>query len=103
MPDHAPTDPITDQDVFEDLYKQRHDRLLSSLTGLVRDRARAEDIAAIAFQRAWEKRAQFRGESSLGTWLETIGWNAAQRSWRQERPSHRDSVDVLETRRYAEP
>lgn len=81
MSDSTPADSITDQEIFEDLYKQGRDRLLASLTGMVRDRDRAEDITAAAFERAWEKRAQFRGESSPGTWLHAIGRNAALRSW----------------------
>src|SRR5713226_17525 len=103
MSDKTTTDQITDQEIFENLYKHRRDRLLASITGMVRDRDRAEDITAAAFQTAWEKRAQFRGEASLGTWLYAIGLNAARRSGRQERPVHRDPMDRLETRRYAEP
>ena len=103
MSDKAASDPTTDQEIFEHLYKDRHDRLLASIAGMVRDRDRAEDLTAEAFQTAWEKRAQFRGDSSLGTWLYSIGLNAARESWRQERPVHRDPMDRLETRRYAEP
>src|SRR5207247_7242835 len=100
MSDHTPADPITDQEIFENLYKQGHDRLLASITGMVRDRDRADDITAAAFETAWEKRAQFRGDSSLGTWLYAIGLNAARRSSRQERTVYRDPLD-LET--HAEP
>src|SRR5216684_1288299 len=100
MPDNVQTDPIRDHDAFEQLYKQGRDRMLASLTGLVRDRDRAEDITASAFQTAWEKRAQFRGDASMGTWLYAIGQNVARRSWREERPSYQDPVDRLETARY---
>jgi RNA polymerase sigma factor (sigma-70 family) len=103
MSDNTPTDPIRDQQVFQDLYKNRRERLLASITGMVRDRDRAEDITAAAFQRAWERPAQFRGDSSLDTWLHAIGLNAARRSWREERTAFRDPMDVLETRRHAEP
>src|SRR5947209_5444409 len=103
MSDSTPADPITDQEIFENLYKQGRDRLLASLTGMVRDRNRAEEITAAAFQSAWEQRSQFRGDSSLGTWLYAIALNTARRSWRQERSSHQDTLDRLETARYAEP
>jgi len=103
MPNNTTTDPMTDQEVFENLYKQRRDRLLASITGMVRDRDRAEDITAAAFQSAWEKREQFRGDSSLGTWLYAIGLNAARGSGRQERTVLHDPLDRLETQRYAEP
>src|SRR5258706_5543160 len=96
MRDDVPTDPISDQEVFEQLYKQGRDRLLAGVIGLVRDQDRAEDITAMAFQTAWEKRAQFRGDSSLGTWLYAIGQNAARRSWRQERTVDRGPIELLE-------
>src|SRR5258706_16114432 len=99
----AKNDPQKDREIFETLYRQGRHRLLASLAGLVRDRDRAEDITASAFHTAWEKRAQFRGDSSLGTWLYAIGRNAARRSWREERPSYQDQLDRLETARYAEP
>ena len=98
----ADSRPATDRAMFEDLYRNEHDRLHARFTGIVGDRDRADDIVAAAFQTAWEKRAQFRGESSLGTWLHAIALNAARRSWRQERHSHRDPVDRIEMYRDAE-
>lgn len=68
-----------DQEVFEQLYKHGRDRLLASVTGMVRDRDRAEDITAAAFHQAWSKREQFRGESALPTWLHAIAVNEARR------------------------
>jgi RNA polymerase sigma factor (sigma-70 family) len=103
MADKTLGDPIADQAMFKRLYEQIHSRLLKSVTGMVRDRVRAEDVAAKAFQVAWEKRAQFRGESSLGTWLHAIAFNTARHSWRQSRTSRQDSIERLETARYAEP
>ena len=103
MSDNAPPDPTADQEIFEHLFRQRHDRLLTSLTSLVNDRARAEDIAAIAFQTAWEKRAQFRGDSSLATWLYAISRIAAQQSWRKDPIVSREPMRRLETLRDAEP
>jgi RNA polymerase sigma factor (sigma-70 family) len=102
MSDKARTDQIADQEIFESLYKERHGRLLASLIGMVRDRGRAEDIAAAAFQTAWEKRTQFRGDSSLATWLYAIGFNAVRRSGWQERTVPRDPMH-LETQRHHEP
>ena len=99
MSDEPTTGPATDREIFEDLHKDRHDRLVSSLTGMVRDRDRAEDIASRAFQTAWEKRAQFRGDSSLATWLYAIALNAA----RQKERGLRVPVERLDTRRQAEP
>lgn len=72
MSEKPPMDPLADGTRFETLFKDRRDRLFASFTGLVRDRELTEDTATRAFKTAWEKRAQFRGESSLATWLYTI-------------------------------
>ncbi len=102
MPKDPPSDPSTEHQIFAALYKQRHTPLVTRLTGLVRDRQRAEDLAATAFQNAWQRRAQFRGESSLGTWLYAIGLNAARRDW-QERSGRHTPLDRVAEKRYAEP
>jgi RNA polymerase sigma-70 factor (ECF subfamily) len=72
-----------DAQSFGALHQTYHDRLLSSVTGMVRDRNKAEDITAKAFQIGWKKRDQFRGESSPYTWLHAIArsqvWQAYPR------------------------
>jgi hypothetical protein len=57
-------DRTSDRDVFEFLYQRRHDQVLSSLTGRLRDRDRAADITAAPVATAWEKWDPFRRESS---------------------------------------
>ena len=91
-----------EQEQFEKLFTETHHRLLNMLTGMVRDRTRAEDLAAGAFRTAWEKRAQFRGEAALGTWLHAIGINAARNTRREDRPGQHQTLDFLDTSRYAE-
>src|SRR5687768_8697559 len=103
MSDKARTNPTTDQETFETLYKQERDRLFANVNSMVRDRDRAEDITASAFGAAWEKRAQFRGESSLRTWLHAIGRNATRYTWRDEQRARLDPMSRLDSSRYAEP
>lgn len=84
-----------DQAAFQNLYNLYGERLPGSVTGMVRDKNRAEDITAAAFQIAWEKRVQFRGKSSLYTWLYAIASNEARRAWRRDRPERIESIDQL--------
>src|SRR4051812_36402239 len=91
-----------DQATFETLYEQKHERLVAAITGMVKDHDQAKDIAAKAFQTAWEKRAQFRGDSSLATWLYAIGFNAARQSLRRDRTVHGGPAD-LQSRVAIEP
>lgn len=62
---------------FGDLHKAYYDRLLSSMTSVVRDRQAAEEITASAFAKALQYLATFRGEASFYTWLHAIASNEA--------------------------
>jgi RNA polymerase sigma-70 factor (ECF subfamily) len=57
---------------FTGLHDQYGDRLLNSMTGLVRDRDAAAEITASAFAKALKNLRSFRGESSFYTWLHAI-------------------------------
>ena len=64
--------------LFEDLYRGSRDDVYSYVSGLLRDRVSAEDVTALAFERAfrkWEKFDPRRG--SARGWLFGIGRNAA--------------------------
>jgi hypothetical protein len=69
---------------FRDLHGKYRDRLLHSMTTVVKDRDRAEDITAEAFAVAFEKLGSFRAESSFYTWLHTIALNEAKNGWRRK-------------------
>lgn len=86
---------------FGKIHRDYRDRLIHSITGFVRDRDRAEDIASQAFGAAWEKRAGFRGEALPYTWLQTIARNAARQSVSRERTAQFDSMDRADAREIA--
>jgi len=92
-----------DEEAFDKLHREYGDRLIHSLTGFVRDRTKAEDLAARAFQTAWEKRETFRGESLPTTWLESIARNQARESLSRDRTLRFDSTDGEEARELAAP
>lgn len=77
---------------FGDLHNAYHDRLLNSMTGVVRDRQAAEEITASAFAKAPEHLATFRGEASFYTWLHAIASNEARHYWKANRGVSLESV-----------
>jgi RNA polymerase sigma-70 factor (ECF subfamily) len=81
-----------DADRFADLHCQYGSRLLSRVTGMVRDRTAAEDITATAFATAFEKRQDFRGDASAYTWLYRIAMNEVHGSRRGYRPISLESL-----------
>ncbi len=72
--------------LFEDLYRGSRDDLYSYVAGLLRDRVTAEDVTALAFERAFRKWDRFdpRRGSARG-WLFGIARNAALDELRKRR------------------
>lgn len=62
---------------FEVLYRRHHARIYAVCLRLHRNAGDAEDALQDAFIHAWERLADFRGESAFGTWLYRIAVNAA--------------------------
>ena len=89
-----------DRQAFERLYRLHVDRIYSLCTRMVGDRTRAEELTQDAFVRAWEKLAQFRGESAFGTWLHRLAvtevLNDRQTEGRR-RGRQDDSVEDVDT------
>jgi RNA polymerase sigma-70 factor (ECF subfamily) len=71
---------------FESLYRSSRDDVYAYVATLLRDRAAAEDVTALAFERAYRKRRTFdrrRGEERA--WLFGIARNAALDELRRRR------------------
>ncbi len=63
---------------FERLYRSSRDDVYAYVAGLMRDRSAAEDVTALAFERAYRKRSRFdRRRGSPRAWVFTIARNAA--------------------------
>lgn len=63
---------------FEALYRESRDDLYAYVAGLLRDRHAAEDVTALAFERAYRKRERHRPDrGSMRAWLFGIARNAA--------------------------
>ena len=76
----APATEIPDalDTAFERLYRDSRDDLFAYASGLLRDRAAAEDVTAQAFERAWRKRRSFNPKrGTRRAWLFGIARNAA--------------------------
>lgn len=76
--------------------REHADDLYRFARHLVRDPALAEDLVQDTLLRAWERRAQYRGDASLRTWLHRILHNLAVDRMRRDR--HEVVVDTVEER-----
>ncbi len=74
------------RDAFDVLYRSARDDVYAYVATLLRDRAAAEDVTALAFERAYRRRRMFdrrRGEERA--WLFGIARNAALDELRRRR------------------
>jgi RNA polymerase sigma factor (sigma-70 family) len=70
--------PLNTQQGFEELYRTTFSRVYAYVASLLRDRAAAEDVTALAFERAYRKRGRFSARrGSPEAWLFAIARNAA--------------------------
>src|SRR6201995_3279558 len=78
---------------FEDLYRNTFPRVYAYVASLLRDRSAAEDVTALAFERAYRKRSRFSaGRGSPEAWIFGIARNAALDELRKlKRRAHLES------------
>jgi RNA polymerase sigma-70 factor, ECF subfamily len=81
------TEMPTDAEVaFEALYRDSRDDVFGYVAGLLRDRSAAEDVTALAFERAYRKRRRYDPQrGSPRAWLFGIARNAALDELRRRR------------------
>ncbi len=65
-------------DDFTPLVQAHQQRIYRVLLGMVRDPDAAETLTQECFLKAYQKRASFRGEASVGAWLLKIAVNLAR-------------------------
>jgi RNA polymerase sigma factor (sigma-70 family) len=74
-----------DRAAFERVYHAHVGRVYSVCLRMVADRQEAEYLTQDTFVRAWQKLAQFRGDSSISTWLHRLAVNVVLNAQRAER------------------
>lgn len=84
----APLDAADARPSFEALYRDNRDAVYGYVAGLLGDRHAAEDVTALAFERAYRKRGSFRpARGTARAWLFSIARNAALDELRRRRRS----------------
>jgi len=84
-----------DESAFVEIMRRYHNRLFSLAHNLLRNAADAEEIVQDAFIRAHRGLANFRGDSSLATWLYRIALNLSRnRYWYFFRRRRQDSLSL---------
>lgn len=84
-----------DESAFTEIMNRYYGKILGLALNLLRNRADAEEIAQDTFLRVHRGLANFRGDSSLATWLYRIALNLARnRYWYFFRRRRQDSISI---------
>src|ERR1700747_2589174 len=75
-----------DEAAVRAIIKANNRRLYRLARGILRNDSEAEDVVQETYVRAFTHLAEFRGSSSLSTWLSRIAMNEALGRLRRERP-----------------
>jgi RNA polymerase sigma-70 factor (ECF subfamily) len=75
-----------DEAAVRDIIKANNRRLYRLARGILRNDSEAEDVVQETYVRAFTRLNDFRGESSLSTWLSRIAMNEALGRLRRQRP-----------------
>ena len=90
----SPTAADTSWERFEALYRSSRDDVYAYVATLLREPAAAEDVTALAFERAYRKRRSFdRARGNERAWLFGIARNAALDELRRRRRHARLALD----------
>ena len=89
-----------DRAAFDQLVLRHRENMRRVIHVRVRDDALTEELVQVAFVRAFEGLASFRGDAAFSTWLYTIATNVVRNELR-DRPASRnvplDDVDLITT------
>ncbi|MET0810332.1 MAG: sigma-70 family RNA polymerase sigma factor, partial [Thermoleophilaceae bacterium] len=86
---------VGDDSAFEELYRRYHHRVAAYVRGMVRDDARAEDLAQDAFFSALRRMRATDAPIAFKPWIFEIARNAAIDHWRRTGRAEEVSVDAL--------
>lgn len=78
---------IGDSAAFRAIIQRNNRRLFRIARSILKNDSEAEDVVQEAYVRAFEHLSEFRGESTLATWLARIAINEAQGRLRRQRPT----------------
>lgn len=93
---------VAELDDFDEVVRLYRPRIFRYLVATLRDRDLAESLTQDCFLKAWNARHQFRGDSSLMTWLTRIAVNLVRdharsqrmRFWQKARAEDLDPADI---------
>ena len=85
---------LGDESAFEGLYRATVGKIYGLCLRMTADPGLAEDCTQNAYVRAWQKLAEFRGDSGITTWLHRIAVNEVLSAHRREKRHQHEEADL---------
>ncbi len=80
---------------FEELVARHRDKIYGRAFSMMRNEDEAIDLSQEAWVKAWQRLAQFQGDSSFATWITRITINLCLDQLRKNKRHRAESIEVL--------
>jgi RNA polymerase sigma-70 factor (ECF subfamily) len=85
-----------DTAAFEELVSRYRDKVYARAYSMMRNEDEAVDLSQEAWIKAWQRLAQFQGESGFGTWMTRIVINLCLDQLRKQNRHRTESLDAID-------
>src|SRR5579864_4818061 len=85
-----------DTDAFEELVARHRDKIYARAFSMMRNEDEAIDLSQEAWVKAWQRLAQFQGDSSFATWITRIVINLCLDELRKLQRRRTESIEELD-------
>jgi len=81
---------------FEELVARHRDKIYARAYSMMRNEEEAIDLSQEAWVKAWQRLAQFQGDSSFATWLTRIVINLCLDQIRRQKRHRAESIEAMD-------
>src|SRR6266498_1672041 len=81
---------------FEELVARHRDKIYARAFSIMRNEEEAIDLSQEAWVKAWQRLAQFQGDSSFATWLTRIVINLCLDQIRRQKRHRAESIEAMD-------
>lgn len=85
-----------DMRAFEELVARHRDKIYARAYSMMRNEEEAVDLSQEAWVKAWQRLAQFQGDSSFVTWMTRIAINLCLDQLRKNKRQRAESIEQLD-------
>ena len=85
-----------DMGAFEELVARHRDKIYARAYSMMRNEDEALDLSQEAWVKAWQRLAQFQGDSSFPTWITRIVINLCLDQLRRQKRRRTESIDEMD-------